>query len=80
MFAIRITNAPFLFLICLHERKYLWSGARQLTPPRKLGWIASFERLGPHKDLSAVFDADPPQGKSTLFREEFELPAMRQSK
>lgn len=61
--AIRITNAPILLLLSLHERRYLWQRARQLTPPRRVGWLASLETFGPHKDLSAVFDADPPQGK-----------------
>lgn len=60
---IRITNAPILLFISLYERKYLWQRARQLTP-RRLGWFASFENFGPHRDLSAVFDADPPQGQS----------------
>lgn len=43
---IRITNAPLLLLLNLYERKYLWQRARQLTPPRRLGWLKSMERLG----------------------------------
>ena len=61
--AIRFTNAPILVVLSLYERKYLWQKPRQLTPPRRLGWVAAMQRMGPHKDLSAVFDADPPQGE-----------------
>ena len=32
-----------------------------LTPPRRHSWLAMWERFGAHGDLSAVFDADPPQ-------------------
>lgn len=32
-----------------------------LSPPRRHSWLAVWERLGAHGDLSAVFDADPPQ-------------------
>ena len=32
-----------------------------LSPARRHSWLTEWERWGAHGDLSAVFDADPPQ-------------------
>ena len=58
---IRVHNAPILFLVSLYERRYLWKRARMLSPARRHSWLTEWERWGAHGDLSAVFDADPPQ-------------------
>lgn len=59
--AVRVLNAPFLLLISLYERQYLWKRSRLIHPPRKHTWMTMWERLGAHGDLQAVFDTDPPQ-------------------
>ena len=59
--AVRVLNAPILFLITLYERRYLWKRSRYLSPPRKHTWLTMWERFGAHGDLQAVFDTEPPQ-------------------
>ncbi|KAK3706807.1 hypothetical protein LTR37_012486 [Vermiconidia calcicola] len=58
---VRVHNAPLLLLVSLWERRYLWKRAGMLSPPRRRSWLAMWEQFGAHGDLSAVFDADPPQ-------------------
>ena len=61
VFMVRVHNAPILLLVSLYERRYLWRRASMLSPPMRHSWLAVWERFGAHGDLSAVFDADPPQ-------------------
>lgn len=59
--AVRVLNAPFLLIISLYERRFLWKRSRYLSPPRKHTLLTMWERLGAHGDLQAVFDREPPQ-------------------
>lgn len=59
--AVRILNAPLLFIVSVWERRYLWNRPRLLSPPRRHTWLAMWERFGAHGDLQAVFDTEPPQ-------------------
>ncbi|EMD00057.1 hypothetical protein BAUCODRAFT_41421, partial [Baudoinia panamericana UAMH 10762] len=59
--AVRILNAPILFIVSLYERRYLWKRSRFISPPRKHNWLKAWERFGAHGDIQAVFDTDPPQ-------------------
>ncbi|KAF2766975.1 hypothetical protein EJ03DRAFT_376564 [Teratosphaeria nubilosa] len=59
--AVRVLNAPFLVLITLYERRYLWKRSRLLSPPRKHSWLQMWERFGAHGSLQQVFEVEPPQ-------------------
>ena len=61
--AIRVFNAPILFVISLYERQYLWQRARNpnTSHPRRQSWLTMWQRFGAHGDLTSVFDAEPPQ-------------------
>ncbi|KAK5114327.1 hypothetical protein LTR62_002578 [Meristemomyces frigidus] len=59
--AVRILNAPILFLVSLYERRYLWKRSRMLNPPRRHTWLTMWERFGAHGELQAVFETEPPQ-------------------
>lgn len=59
--AIRVLNAPFLLIISLFERRYLWQRSRALSPPRKHNWLVFWESFGAHIDLQMVFEQEPPQ-------------------
>ncbi|GAB7357461.1 hypothetical protein MBLNU459_g0004t1 [Dothideomycetes sp. NU459] len=59
--AVRVLNAPILFAISLHERRYLWKRSKQMQPPRKTTWLDFWESFGAHADLQSVFDQEPPQ-------------------
>jgi hypothetical protein len=66
VFSVRILNAPILLVIAMYERNHLWARRKVAThgslkrtrsnvlPPFSSGFVA-------HRDLSDVFDVDPPQ-------------------
>jgi hypothetical protein len=76
--AVRVLNAPFLFLICTYERQYLWK-SRIVKPPhgaplkRRISSIFNFSHFGVHGDIQAVFDTEPPQTLLDEIEEEDEL-------
>ena len=67
--ATRILNAPFLFLISLYERRYLWTTDK--THPRPHSVVRrpgvntmsfwDFSKFSVHGDIQAVFETEPPQ-------------------
>lgn len=66
--AVRSLNAPLLLLIGLIERRTLWAGPRrqreaeQLPKSRSRAGLWDFSRsFSVHGDISAVFDAEPPE-------------------
>ncbi|KAK3066618.1 hypothetical protein LTR53_016964 [Teratosphaeriaceae sp. CCFEE 6253] len=59
--AVRVLNAPILFIVSVYERRYLWRRSRTLPALRKHNWMTMWERFGAHGDLQAVFDTEPPQ-------------------
>ena len=61
---VRILNAPFLLLIALYERKYLWKPARApgaQGPTKRSKGGFSWNNFSVHADLQAVFNDEPPQ-------------------
>ena len=76
--AVRVLNAPFLFLICTYERRNLWK-TRTVRPPhgpplkRPKTSIFNFSHFTVHGDIHAVFDAEPPQALLDEIEEEDEL-------
>ena len=68
--AVRILNAPLLFIIGSYERRFLWATSKHTqlqgkvcgpTKPRgSLRDLLGFSRLSVHSDIQAVFDSDPP--------------------
>ena len=57
--AIRVLNAPTLFLISIYERQRLWQPPNQTRHRSFLSW--TFSGFSPHGDIQAVFRAIPPQ-------------------
>jgi hypothetical protein len=71
--AVRVLNAPFLLLINLYERKYLWKH-RKRNPhgalKRGKASFLNFTQFSVHGDIQAVFDAEPPQAVIDEIEEE----------
>lgn len=59
--AIRVLNAPLLFMISLFERRYLWQRSAGASPPRRNTWLNLWQSFGAHVDLQTVFENEPPQ-------------------
>ncbi|KAF2751639.1 hypothetical protein M011DRAFT_463145 [Sporormia fimetaria CBS 119925] len=74
---VRLHNAPFLLLIALYERRYLWKPRRSqqyLGPSkRSTSGFWSWSSFSVHADLQAVFDEEPPQEVVDWIEEEDEL-------
>ena len=78
---VRTLNAPILYPICLYERRYLWpKGSRHTSRKHRQSRSARignsyFSRFNAHRNIVAVFDADPPPEHSNhLTFEEPNLP------
>jgi len=76
--AVRILNAPLLFIICAYERRNLWKKRRSTHPPgaplkRPKASVFNFSQFSVHGDIQAVFDAEPPQAMIDEIEEEDEL-------
>jgi len=64
--AVKILNAPILFIIYLYERNHLWSQrsyvrAQSRGPSRRNSLASWYHSFSAHGDIQAVFDVDPPQ-------------------
>ena len=59
--AVRVLNAPVLFLTNLYDRKYLWKRRQHGALKRAKSSFFNWSQFSVHGDIQAVFDADPPQ-------------------
>jgi len=75
--AVRVLNAPILFLICSYERRFLWNrrqrSAHGAPLKRSKASLFNFSQFSVHGDIQAVFDAEPPQSLIDEIEEEDEL-------
>lgn len=61
--SIKVLNAPFLLMISLWERHYLWPSQHNLNPRSVARILQSLSKLNwfhVHGDIEAVFDSPPP--------------------
>jgi hypothetical protein len=75
VFAVRFLNAPILLIIAIYERNRLWQhpriamhGSLERAPTRRR-WIFGGGFVA-HRDLTEVFDVDPPQSMVDEIEEE----------
>jgi hypothetical protein len=75
VFAVRILNAPILLFIAIYERNRLWQHRKiathgSLKRTRSILVTPFSSAFGAHRDLSEVFDVDPPQSMVDEIEEE----------